>query len=174
MSQSRFVIVMGVSGSGKSTLGQSLATHLGTVFLEGDDYHPAANKAKMSAGIALNDDDRWPWLDQLAAGLKTHVADGGVIVGSCSALKRRYRDRLRAALGHSTHFICLQADKTLLQQRMSQRVGHYMPVSLLDSQLDAFEPPQAEEGVLLLSSAQQPEVQVQAALDYLSSADPQR
>ena len=139
------VVVMGVSGCGKTTVGIALAERLGARFVEGDRLHPEANVAKMRAGIPLDDADRWPWLDAVASAL----ANGGPTVASCSALKRDYRDRLRTRSGVPLHFVHLAGDRASLVQRMAERPGHYMPVSLLDSQLATLEPPSAEEALTL-------------------------
>ena len=116
------VLVIGVSGTGKSTVGRRLALRLDVPFLEGDDFHPAANIRKMSQGIPLADEDRWPWLDALAAAVAAHRTGGG-IVAACSALKRRYRDRLRASIAPPLLFACLTADRATLAARMKSRQG---------------------------------------------------
>lgn len=131
------VVVMGVSGSGKSTVGRALAAELDVEYGEGDDLHPKANVEKMAAGIPLDDADRRPWLDKVAAWMADHSARGGVI--TCSALKRVYRDRLRAA-APDAFFLHLAASHEELAHRMADRTGHFMPSSLLDSQLAALEP----------------------------------
>ncbi|MEU7767236.1 gluconokinase [Nocardia sp. NPDC049190] len=136
------IVVMGVSGSGKSTVGARLAAALDVEYAEGDDFHPAANIAKMAAGTPLDDADRAPWLDAVAAWLAQHADQGGVV--SCSALKRIYRERLRAA-APDTYFLHLAAPKDELARRMTGRSGHFMPSSLLDSQLAALEPLAADE-----------------------------
>ncbi|MEV0354449.1 gluconokinase [Nocardia sp. NPDC050697] len=130
---------MGVSGSGKSTVGALLAARLGVPFLEGDDLHPAANLAKMRAGIPLTDADRWPWL--AAAGARL-AATGGVL--SCSALALRYRDRLRELVS-GVLFAHLDVARAELARRLAARRGHFMPASLLDSQLAALEPLRPDE-----------------------------
>ena len=135
------IIIMGVSGCGKSSVGAGLSQRLGIPYRDGDDLHPAANVEKMRAGHPLTDDDRWPWLDRVAAVL---AADAPVIVG-CSALRRAYRDRLRAGAGGPVHFVHLAGSRELLAKRMSARTGHYMPLSLLDTQLAALEPPSPDE-----------------------------
>ena len=127
------IVVMGVSGCGKSSVGQALAEALGARFIDGDDLHPEANKAKMAAGIPLNDEDRWPWLDLVAAAL----AEGNTVV-ACSALKRVYRERIGAG-APETQFVHLHGSRELLAQRMGARPNHFMPVSLLDSQLNTLE-----------------------------------
>lgn len=136
---------MGVSGCGKSSVGAGLSQRLGIPYRDGDDLHPAANVEKMRAGHPLNDDDRWPWLDRVAAVL---AADAPVIIG-CSALRRAYRDRLRAGAGGPVHFVHLAGSRELLAKRMSARTGHYMPLSLLDTQLAALEPPSPDEALTI-------------------------
>ncbi len=131
------VLVMGVSGSGKSTVGRALAEALGVVFLEADDFHPPANIAKMRAGLPLDDDDRMPWLQALADAMR---AQAGGFVLACSALKRKYRDVLRAACPQ-LRIVWLDGDRETLATRMAGREGHYMPETLLDSQLETLEPP---------------------------------
>ncbi|QNG44910.1 gluconokinase [Sphingobium yanoikuyae] len=148
----RAVIVMGVSGCGKSTLGAMLAQALDCPFLEGDSYHSAAAVEKMRGGEALTDEDRWPWLDRLGAAIAGTVAAQGVAVAACSALKRAYRDRLRAAISVPVHFILLDNDRDELLARLGNRPGHYMPASLLDSQLATLEPPLPEEGAMILTT----------------------
>jgi gluconokinase len=139
------IIIMGVSGCGKSSVGAGLSQRLGIPYRDGDDLHPAANVEKMRAGHPLNDDDRWPWLDRVAAVL---AADAPVIVG-CSALRRAYRDRLRAGAGGPVQFVHLAGSRELLAKRMSARTGHYMPLSLLDTQLAALEPPSPDEALTI-------------------------
>jgi len=139
------IIIMGVSGCGKSSVGAGLSQRLGILYRDGDDLHPAANVEKMRAGHPLTDDDRWPWLDRVAAVL---AVDAPVIVG-CSALRRAYRDRLRAGAGGLVHFVHLAGSRELLAKRMSARTGHYMPLSLLDTQLAALEPPSPDEALTI-------------------------
>jgi gluconokinase len=162
---------MGVSGSGKSTLGAMLAERLGCPFLEGDDYHDAAAVAKMRGGKALTDADRWPWLDRLGHALGEAAAARGCAIAACSALKRVYRDRLDTAVAKvmagGVRFILLDASREELARRVGNRPGHYMPVSLLDSQLDTLEHPAADEAVLTLDSAETPEALCAAALEWL-------
>jgi gluconokinase len=134
---------MGVSGAGKSLIGASLARALGLEFIEGDAYHPPENVARMSAGIALTDDDRQTWLAAIATRLAAARAEAGLVV-SCSALKRRYRDVLRAGTT-DVQFVHLAGTRTLLEQRLAGRRGHFMPSSLLDSQLAILEPPAPDE-----------------------------
>ena len=139
-SATRAIIVMGVSGCGKSSVGQQLATELNWRFADADTYHPKANVAKMSQGLALNDDDRAPWLDRLNAVLRHSVAKQEPIVLACSALKQRYRDALGERL-NSLAFVHLAGSFDLIHKRMKQRPGHYMPESLLQSQFAALEVP---------------------------------
>lgn len=149
MSFDRAIIVMGVSGCGKSSVGDAIGKMLGFPFIEGDQLHPAANVEKMAAGIPLDDEDRWPWLDLIGKKLaEARQARSGIII-SCSALKRVYRDRLRQA-DDRLCFVYLEGSKALLTKRMAARTGHYMPVSLLESQLATLEPPTGEPGVVTI------------------------
>lgn len=156
------LVVMGVSGCGKSSLGAALAESLAIPFFEGDALHPPANVEKMRSGIPLTDEDRWPWLDRVAQCL----ADEPAAIVSCSALRRLYRDHIRAGAGAELRFIHLAGSRDLLAQRMQTRPGHYMPVSLLDSQLGTLEPPGADEA-LTIDIALPPEAILAAALDYV-------
>jgi carbohydrate kinase (thermoresistant glucokinase family) len=136
----RHLVVMGVSGTGKTTVGSALAHRLGRKFIEGDSFHPERNVAKMSAGEPLDDDDRRPWLETLNRLMASHEAGGGPTVLTCSALKRAYRDLLREDLpAGSVYFVHLSAPREVLQARMESRT-HFMPPSLLQSQLDTLEP----------------------------------
>ena len=136
------LIVMGVSGCGKSTMAAALGQRLGLAMVDGDDLHLPESVAKMSAGIALEDADRWPWLDRIGTYLSQPHPQGRVV--ACSALKRVYRDRIRAQAGEVC-FVFLDGDFELINQRMRQRVGHYMQPGLLDSQFRTLEKPQADE-----------------------------
>lgn len=136
MSQSAPVVVMGVSGSGKSTVGAALAARLGVPFVDADALHPPANVAKMTAGQPLDDDDRYPWLEKVGEWLADH-RDGAV--ASCSALKRKYRDQLRAHCP-DVEFVHLSGSAELIGGRLAARTGHFMPAALLRSQLDTLEP----------------------------------
>ena len=153
------IVIMGVAGCGKSSVGEALALRLGIPYRDGDDLHAAANVAKMRAGTPLTDDDRWPWLDAVAACLRD---DAPVIVG-CSALKRAYRDRIRAA-GVVT-FVHLAGSRDLIATRMAQRTGHYMPLALLDSQFAALEAPGADEAITV--DIDQP---LAAIVDHITTA----
>lgn len=136
------LVVMGVSATGKSAVAAELAAAFGLRFVEGDDHHPEANIAKMSAGTPLDDDDRWPWLRELA-GL---LAQDGPTVMTCSALKRSYRDVLREGVPEpGVLFVHLDGTREVLLPRMTRRERHFMPTSLLDSQLDTLEPLGADE-----------------------------
>jgi gluconokinase len=141
----RHVVVMGVSGSGKTTVGTALAARLGRPFAEGDEFHSPANVAKMARGEPLTDADREPWLAALAWWIANHDRAGRSTVLACSALKRRYRDTLRAAAPRRVVFIHLAAPRDVLLERMRRRKGHYMPSELLDSQLAELEPLQPDE-----------------------------
>jgi gluconokinase len=135
---------MGVAGAGKSAVGAALADALGVAFVEGDAYHPARNVQRMAAGIPLTDADRRPWLHALAARLREAGETGTGLVMACSALKRSYREVLRAAAARVT-FIHLHGARELLAARLAQRQEHFMPPSLLESQLAALEPPAHDE-----------------------------
>lgn len=140
-SELRTLIVMGVSGSGKSVVGSLLATRLGGVFEDGDDFHPAANKAKMSAGTPLTDEDRWPWYAILRQRIEEMRGHTPVYVLACSALKPVYREKLRANdAGATLRFVLLDGTRELITSRMAARQGHFMPLSLLDSQLATLDP----------------------------------
>lgn len=135
------IVVMGVSGSGKTTVGTALANALGVEYAEADTFHPQANIDKMTAGTPLTDADRAPWLEAIAALIRAHQDTGGVVTSS--ALKRRYRDVLRT--GGNVWFAHLHGDREILAERMQTRKGHFMPVSLLDSQLADLEPLEPDE-----------------------------
>ena len=139
-------LVMGVSGAGKTTLGAALAARLGTPFLDADDLHPSANRAKMAAGEALTDADRAPWLDAVAQVIGGWAAAGTGGVAACSALRRRYRDRLRQA-DPELVTVFLELDEAALARRLAARRGHYFAPSLLGSQLALLEPPGADEAI---------------------------
>ncbi|MCL2552771.1 MAG: gluconokinase [Actinomycetia bacterium] len=136
------IVVMGVSGSGKSTVGGLLAERLGVPYAEADDFHPPANIAKMSAGHPLDDADRAPWLDAIAEWIAARGDHGGVV--SCSALRRRYRDRLRVA-APDLFFLHLDGPPDLIASRLAARMQHFMPSGLLASQFEALEPLEAGE-----------------------------
>jgi gluconokinase len=141
------LIVMGVAGTGKSMVAATLAERLGWELGEGDDLHPAANVAKMTSGQPLTDEDRWPWLDKVAEWIDDHVATGQPGIMTCSALKKAYRDRLR---GPGVAFVHLNGTRELLAARIAARRDHYMPGSLLDSQLEALQPLEADENGIVV------------------------
>ena len=146
------VLLAGVSGCGKTTVGQLLASRLDWPFIDGDSLHPAANIAKMRAGAPLADEDRWPWLEAVAAVMDDHIAAGRSAVIACSALKRSYRDLL--AGGRPTaRLVFLDAGRDLLAARLAARHGHFFRADLLDSQLATLENPQPGERVLTVPAA---------------------
>ncbi len=142
------IVVMGVSGAGKTTLALALAARLRWPFQEGDALHPEANVAKMRAGIALDDADRAPWLAAIRAWIDANRVAGISSIVSCSALKRGYRTLL-AGDASDVRFVFLAGDRALLADRLANRVDHYMPTSLLDSQLAALDPPSADEALII-------------------------
>jgi len=140
------LVIMGVSGSGKTTIAVELARQLGWEYVEGDEFHPAANVEKMRSGHALTDEDRWPWLEKIAEWIAWHEDLGKDIVVTCSALKVAYRDLLRrGGRSPSLFFVHVDVAREVLERRLSERKGHYMPASLLDSQLSTLEPLAPEE-----------------------------
>ena len=145
------VVVMGVSGCGKSTIGAEYAQRQSLPFMDADDYHPQSNVDKMAAGIALTDDDRWPWLTRLAEVMRENADKTGGVVCGCSALKRIYRDHLSEKIGLPIVFVLLDGTKEMLFARMSARKDHYMPPSLLDSQLAILERPDESEPAFTIS-----------------------
>ena len=159
------VVVMGVSGSGKSTVGTALAERLGVPYADADDFHPAANVRKMSAGTPLTDEDRKPWLDAIADWLAGRAGSGGGVV-SCSALRRRYRARLREA-SDGVFFVHLDGPESLLAERMAGRKGHFMPSALLRSQLDTLEPLESDEPGRAVSVDGTPDEVTERALEAL-------
>jgi gluconokinase len=163
---------MGVSASGKSLIGERIASGLRLVFIEGDRLHPPANVAKMSAGTPLTDEDRWPWLDKVAAELHAKTVENGGAIASCSALRRIYRDRLRSVAGENLRFVFLRGKRETLAGRLSERRHHFMPASLLDSQLATLEDPSAEEGVLTIDVEAAPDAIVARAIAWLASTEP--
>jgi gluconokinase len=158
------LVVMGVSGSGKSTVGAALAQRLRVPFADADDLHPPENIAKMSAGQALDDDDRYPWLEAVGRWLAEHP-DGGVM--GCSALKRKYRDQLR---GHvpELRFLMLEGSRAVIERRQASRPGHFMPASLLDSQFSTLEPLAPDENGVVLDVDQGVDQIVQGYVDTIA------
>ena len=161
-------VVMGVSGSGKSLIGAAFARALGVGFVEGDDYHTAANVARMASGIPLTDADRAEWLRSLAARIQKAKDSGTGLVVSCSALKRSYRDILRGAAGE-LQFVFLQGSRALLAERLTSRRGHYMPPSLLDSQLATLEEPLPDERAWVCDIRESPDDIVAALMAHVSA-----
>lgn len=161
----RALVVMGVTGCGKSTLGMALARALGWQFIEGDSLHPVENVEKMRSGIALNDEDRAPFLRSVAAAIAAGREAG--VVASCSALKRQYRDSIRAQAGN-VRFVLPLIDRDKLKERLAQRQNHFMPPALLDSQLATLEMPSEDEGVITVDAMDATEAQVKSVLAAMS------
>ena len=147
------VIVMGVTSCGKTSVGEGLAKEFDCPFIEGDKLHPAANIKKMSAGIPLDDGNRWPWLEIIGKAMKAECDKGNGVVASCSSLKKVYRQKLAEAAETPITFIFLHGSRELLAARMADRKGHFMPTSLLDSQLRTIEVPGPDENALHLDVA---------------------
>jgi gluconokinase len=156
------VVAMGVSGSGKSTVGAALAQRLRVPFADADDFHPPANIAKMTAGHALDDHDRHPWLESIGEWLAEHEADGAVM--SCSALKRRYRDQLRHHVPR-VEFLHLHGTPEVITRRQASRPGHFMPASLLSSQFATLEALGPDENGLVVDVDQSIDAIVQSYID---------
>lgn len=163
----RVVVLMGVSGCGKSTVGPRLAAALGANYVEGDSFHPRTNVAKMKRGQPLDDADRQPWLEAMAAAIRDWAQKQLPTVLGCSALKRRYRDVLRSG-APSLRFVFLAGDKALIASRLAARQDHFMPATLLDSQFAALEPPGDDEAITV-SIDQDPDAIVAEALTHLVS-----
>ncbi|MGW2560189.1 gluconokinase [Streptomyces sp. NPDC001514] len=168
MSTPHVVVVMGVAGTGKTTIGPLLADALGVPYAEGDDFHPPANIAKMTAGVPLDDADREPWLDAIGQWAHGRAGLGGVV--SSSALKRIYRDRLRAAAPDAV-FLHLTGDRALIEQRMTERKGHFMPTALLDSQFATLQPLQEDEPGVAVDVTGSPEEITERAVTALRRLD---
>ncbi|WP_299817281.1 gluconokinase [uncultured Jannaschia sp.] len=162
------ILVMGVTATGKTTLGIELAQALRGRFVDGDDLHTRGNVRKMARGEPLTDRDRAPWLDHVG---RTLAERRGTTVIACSALKRAYRDRIRARTG-LVSLVHLAGDRDMLEQRLKQRTGHYMPASLLDSQLETLEPPTADERPIVVSADRPPRRLVAEVLDRLRGRRP--
>lgn len=156
-------IVMGVASCGKTTLGEALAANFDVPFVEGDNLHAAESVAKMSNGIPLTDDDRWPWLARIGDALR---GDKGVIA-SCSALKKSYRGKIAQHAGRPVHFVHLHGSKQVLQSRIQNRKGHFMPASLLDSQLATLELLGASESHVVIDVASSTDAQLALARLFL-------
>jgi len=158
--------MMGVSGCGKTLIGGALAEAAGARFIDGDHYHPPENIGRMRSGLPLRDEDRWAWLDAIAAEIAAVERRGGLLVVGCSALKRAYRDRLRRASPHIL-FVHLAIDRQTAAARVAARRDHFMPASLIDSQFADLEPPAPEEGALTLDASRAPAAIVALAAEAL-------
>ena len=166
------VLVMGVCGTGKTTVAQRVAQAVDGVFLDADDFHPPENVAHMAAGLPLNDEMRWDWLDLVAKGVIEAGRDGRTVVFACSALKHSYRDRLRQSLG-VMHLAHLTGPRDLIAERMAARENHYMPIALLDSQLADLEMPGPDEAPLSCDIREAPEALCAQILNAWGLAAPQ-
>ncbi|MFI2372569.1 gluconokinase [Streptomyces sp. NPDC018833] len=164
MSTSHVVVVMGTAGTGKTTIGRLLAERLDVPYAEGDDFHPEPNIAKMSAGVPLDDSDREPWLDAIGQWAHGRAGLGGVV--SSSALKRAHRDRLRSAAPDAV-FLHLTGDRELIELRMRQRKGHFMPAELLESQFATLQPLERDEAGIAVDAGGTPEEVTERALAAL-------
>jgi gluconokinase len=167
------ILVMGVSASGKTTIGQGLASLISHDFIDGDDLHPPANVEKMRRSEPLTDDDRWPWLDRVAAVLKDGSAHPNGVVVACSALRHIYRDRIRrGATGRRLVFVFLDIPYAVAKARLEKRKGHFMPASLVDSQFATLERPAADETdvVTILEADEQSET-IARAMNALQRMD---
>ena len=160
------VIISGVAGSGKTTVGAMLAGRLSWPFADADDFHPAANVAKMRAGIPLTDEDRQPWLQAIGAWMDEHIARGESGVVGCSALKRSYRDEMLGGRPEA-RLVFLATDREVLTRRLAARVGHFFPETLLASQLAVLEPPGPDEHVIRVVPADTPAATVDAIIALL-------
>ncbi len=160
-------VVMGVASCGKTTLGELLAAHFKVQFVEGDKLHSPESVTKMSAGIPLMDDDRWPWLGRVGDALAGETA----CIASCSALKRSYRDAIRSHAKRDVAFIHLHGTRDVLAARIAGRTGHFMPASLLDSQLKTLELPGADEHFTTIDIDWQPEEQLCRAVAFLQQGN---
>lgn len=155
--------MMGVSSCGKTSVGQALAHKLNAQFIEGDRLHPKSNIDKMSAGFALTDDDRWPWLEMVGKSLRGNAG----AIASCSSLKRAYRASIEKAANRSVYFVFLDGDRSLLERRIAARKSHFMPPSLLDSQLSTLERPESDELAKRFDIAEPVDVLVEQAAQWL-------
>jgi gluconokinase len=162
------LVVMGASGSGKTTIGRALAARLGYAFADADDFHAESSVAKMARGEPLTDADREPWLQALADWIAGRNADGRSSVLACSALKRRYRDRLRTAAPQHVAFVFLAVPSGVLRERLQQRTGHFVRADLLESQLVTLEPLEVDEPRIAVDGAAAPATIVERALAYVT------
>ncbi|MEH6677328.1 gluconokinase [Phenylobacterium sp.] len=173
MTPAPIILVMGVSGAGKTTIASRLAERLDWAFLDADDLHPPANHAKMARGEPLDDQDRRPWLAAVSEWMQARQRDGAPAVVACSALKRAYRDRLRRGV-EDLAIVFIQAAPQLLAERLARRSGHFMPRSLLASQLAALEPPASDETVIVVQAGQTPDQIVEQVLEWVGSRPSRR
>ena len=164
---------MGVSGSGKTTVAHGIRDALGLVFAEADEFHSDANIAKMKKGVPLTDEDRWPWLEKLSGWMAEQAAQGRDTVIACSALRRSYRDVLRSGVP-DVEFVHLDGPADVIRERLSGRRGHYMPASLLESQVETLEPLQADETGVVLDLREPADRLVDQAVEWLGSRDRER
>ena len=161
------IVVMGVSGAGKSTVGKLIAARLDCPFRDADSFHPKANIEKMSRGEPLTDEDRWPWLQAIAAWIAEHRAAGTTCVVTCSALKRMYRDIVTNKQSSDVRLVYLKGEFNLIESRLKTRQGHFMPPGLLRSQFDALEEPGADERAITVSIDATPEKIVDRVMEKL-------
>ncbi|MCA1955711.1 gluconokinase [Zymomonas sp.] len=161
------IVVMGVSGCGKSTVGADLAKHLHCDFQDADDFHPQANKDKMSNGIPLTDEDRWPWLHAIRDYMDKEKAAGHDVVFACSALKKVYRDLLNDK--HDVHFVYLKGSEELISDRLAHRSSHFFNPKLLHSQFETLEEPTADEGVFVVDIRNDPDTIVDIVKKEMTS-----
>ena len=161
------LVVMGVSGSGKTTIAERIAASRHWALLEGDAFHPPVNVAKMAAGTPLTDEDRWPWLHAIAAAIDSHRTRGESAVVACSALRRAYRDFL---IGKRTgvRLIYLRGDQAFIAARLRTRAGHFMPVSLLESQFRTLEEPGPDENPVIVDTGGEPDDIAAAILEQIT------
>ena len=162
------IVVMGVSGAGKSTVGRLMAARLDCPFRDADSFHPKANIEKMSRGEPLTDQDRWPWLDAIAAWIAEHRAAGTTCVVTCSALKRAYRDVVTDAQRADVRLVYLKGDFALIAARLAARKGHFMPSALLQSQFDALQEPAPDERAITVPIDTTPEQITARIIDRLA------
>jgi gluconokinase len=167
------IVVMGVSSSGKTTIGARLAKLLDWPFRDADSFHPAANIEKMRAGIPLEDGDRWPWLDAIAHWIDQQLSKGQSAIVSCSALKRSYRQRLIGDR-RNVRLVFLKGSFELIKKRMQQRRGHFMPLSLLHSQFQVLEEPEADEHAITVSISAPPQRVARRIISALGLATARR
>ncbi len=161
------VVVMGVAGAGKSTLATALGERLNAVYIEADDLHSPEAKTQMAAGVPLTDEDRWPWLARVAGAARDAFATGRPVVVACSALRRVYREALIRDSGLDLAFVHVHGSAEELAERIARRIGHFMPASMLASQLATLEPLAADENGFVISLALPIEEAVDAALESL-------